>query len=616
MARNSVVHLVLFIAVVSVSAIAVGILVTQAGLYSQALEGESEREQASLETDLSIINDPEAGTTYDADSETVTLYVKNVGSRTLEPGDLDVLLDGEYVTATSAVVDGDDWRPGTVLEVTIDLEEPLERGIHRATVNVHGVSDTLEFTHRVVFWLEPDADGVTCDEERCVIDADEVDSLTVTMGTDPTQEDVPVEYAVNDTSVLSLESETGVTDSNGQNETVVVPEADGEASLVVDAGWDRDTLVFEVENATESDSWSQFGFDDRQSGFQRAASGPTTALEATPVYETDDWIVAGPAVSSSTVFVGSTDTKLYAVNRSTETLEWTGETNDEIRSTPAFDADSVYIGSTDGSVYAFDRGNGSEQWERPLDGEIQYSSVTLSANHLYAGTDNGTVYALDTDTGDVDWQFTEPTSAIDTSPAVVGDTVYVAAFDGQVYALDRDTGDERWSVDVAPGDHVVDGALAADDETVFVGTDDRVDAGRLHALDRETGNEKWGPVDMGRLIGSPAIADGTVFVGDYNHTAAAFDAETGDLEWSYSDDSADGEPDFAASPAVADGYIYFVDKDDGQLDSYLYVLDTETGDLESRTFLFDAPTIASPAVVDGALYVGGETNELYVVQSS
>ena len=253
MARNSVVHLVLFIAVVSVSAIAVGLLVTQAGLYSQALEGESEREQATLETDLSIINDPEAGTTYDADTETVTLYVKNVGSRTLEPGDLDVLLDGEYVTASSAVVDGDEWRPGSVLEVTIDLEEPLERGTHRAMVTAHGVSATLEFTHRVVFWLEPDADGVSCDGERCVIDADEVDSLPVTMGTDPTQEDTPVAYAVNDTSVLTLESDTGVTDDNGRNETVVVHEGNGEASLVVDAGLDRDDLLLEVTNASEDE---------------------------------------------------------------------------------------------------------------------------------------------------------------------------------------------------------------------------------------------------------------------------------------------------------------------------------------------------------------------------
>ncbi|MFP9190100.1 flagellin [Natronosalvus vescus] len=47
MARISITHLILFLAVVSAATIAAGVLVTEAGLYAQAIDDENEREQAA-----------------------------------------------------------------------------------------------------------------------------------------------------------------------------------------------------------------------------------------------------------------------------------------------------------------------------------------------------------------------------------------------------------------------------------------------------------------------------------------------------------------------------------------------------------------------------------------
>ncbi|MCU4743912.1 LamG-like jellyroll fold domain-containing protein [Natronoglomus mannanivorans] len=139
-------QLILFIAVVSVTTLFVGALVVEVGLYSQAIGDEGERAGAAIDAEITIVNDPDAGGTYDEDTETVTLYVKNVGGSTLEPADLDVLLDGEYVTSTAKTVrDGDHWRPGRVLEITIDRS--LERGWHRVLVSVGGVQETLSFEY-------------------------------------------------------------------------------------------------------------------------------------------------------------------------------------------------------------------------------------------------------------------------------------------------------------------------------------------------------------------------------------------------------------------------------------------------------------------------------------
>lgn len=146
MVRDSVTQLILFIAVVSVATLLAGTMVVEVGLYAQSIGDDGDRAATAIDADVTIVNDPESGATYDEGTETVTLYVKNVGGSTLEPADLDVLLDGEYVTPTAKTVrDGNHWRPGRVLEVTID--RPLERGSHRALVDVDDVQATLSFEY-------------------------------------------------------------------------------------------------------------------------------------------------------------------------------------------------------------------------------------------------------------------------------------------------------------------------------------------------------------------------------------------------------------------------------------------------------------------------------------
>ncbi|GAB3036994.1 archaellum stator protein ArlG [Natronobiforma cellulositropha] len=144
MARTSVTHLILFIAVVSATMLFVGSLTSEVGHYAGSVERESDRIVAEIDADILLVNDPEASGTYDQGSETTTLYVKNVGGSTLEADDLDVLLDGSYVEPASATVLGDDyWRTGRVLEVTVD--GALADGDHRAMVRIHGAVDVLEF---------------------------------------------------------------------------------------------------------------------------------------------------------------------------------------------------------------------------------------------------------------------------------------------------------------------------------------------------------------------------------------------------------------------------------------------------------------------------------------
>jgi outer membrane protein assembly factor BamB len=63
---------------------------------------------------------------------------------------------------------------------------------------------------------------------------------------------------------------------------------------------------------------------------------------------------SSPAIGSDgTVYVGSGDKKLYAINGKTGGKLWEFETGDEVYSSPAIGSDgTVYVGSADKKLYA------------------------------------------------------------------------------------------------------------------------------------------------------------------------------------------------------------------------------------------------------------------------
>ena len=256
MVRVAIGHVILFIAIVGASALLVGVVVTQTALYSQAVDGESERDAATIDAEIEFISDPEAGAIYDEEDETVTLYVKNVGGDTLEPDAVSVLLDGEYTGEidTSVIgpgVDVDGWRVGSTAQFV--LEESLNPGDHRAVVEVDGARDVLEFEHRIAFWLEPeDEDGVeACENGACTVDLNESESVELTMVTEEPQDDELVEYAVNNTEIATVDPDEGVTDADGENSTTLDLHEEGDVSVELDTGWADDELVIRVIDSSE-----------------------------------------------------------------------------------------------------------------------------------------------------------------------------------------------------------------------------------------------------------------------------------------------------------------------------------------------------------------------------
>jgi outer membrane protein assembly factor BamB len=105
------------------------------------------------------------------------------------------------------------------------------------------------------------------------------------------------------------------------------------------------------------------------------------------------WVSA--AVTSETAYIPCDDNSLYAVNLADGALEWSFETDDSLRSAPIAVGETIYVGSTDENLYAIDQ-SGTEQWRFQTEGKAGspvYADGTLFVGSGYDDT-TGALYAL------------------------------------------------------------------------------------------------------------------------------------------------------------------------------------------------------------------------------
>jgi flagellar protein FlaG len=146
MAEISVPTLILFIASIVIAAGVAGVLIDTVSGISNAVDDRGSDVSKSIKTDAEIISDPEAGV-YNESENTLTLYVKNTGVRTLSTGNstIDLFLDGRYqTTVTLSVVSGSEWTPNAVVELTVSGVS-LSPGDHRVKLIVDSDEETFDF---------------------------------------------------------------------------------------------------------------------------------------------------------------------------------------------------------------------------------------------------------------------------------------------------------------------------------------------------------------------------------------------------------------------------------------------------------------------------------------
>ena len=353
-------------------------------------------------------------------------------------------------------------------------------------------------------------------------------------------------------------------------------------------------------------------------GAGRTSRGDPGARSSTGRVGHGDGVYSRPlwsAHNGGTVFVGSDDSKFYAVDASTGIERWNYSAGGPVYSSPVLSIDglTVFFGSEsqdDIMVSAVDAIDGT--WNRGMwhKGGIMVSSPTLSPDgylgaQLFFGSDDFRLYAMPMDDG-APIRYWTTGAQVYSTPAVSrsGGTVYVGSLDNKIYAWDV-TGPNNPGHNETPkwtfttGDSVVSSpALSVDGATVFVGSCDN----KLYALDAHNGSLQWSYTTGDAVYSSPTVShDGTtVFVGSDDAKLYALDARNGSFIWSFTT----GGPFEGTGPALSpDGETVFVGGSESQ---WLYAVDASNG-IQKWNFSNDVEaTYSSPTVSgDGAyVYVG------------
>jgi outer membrane protein assembly factor BamB len=358
-------------------------------------------------------------------------------------------------------------------------------------------------------------------------------------------------------------------------------------------------------------------------------------------------IAAGPAIANGTVYFGSFDKKLYAVDAATGALRCSFATTGLVLTPPiVVDPDgngpTVYFGDVGptgfddgGDLYAInavDPNNATDcanRWTYSTFGEPAGTQpkAGIWAPPAFAKDVNGrpliivgssspddAVYAFDARTGARVWRFqTEAYSDTDvgagatiSAPGANGladGAAYVAGKDNIFYALNLRTGTQIWQFRIRDDSPGVEGEARStavlDGRTLYVG----YGAG-LYAIDAVTGAKVWRSQDAGattaEIIAAPAElgpAGSTVLLaGDRAGVFNAFKASTGQRVWSYKTGKV-----IYGSAAIYNGTAY-VPSADGYL--YAFRIGGATAGLPNTviTTPADNAQLANP---NGNQYVGG-----------
>ncbi|MGA2350904.1 MAG: PQQ-binding-like beta-propeller repeat protein [Terracidiphilus sp.] len=254
-------------------------------------------------------------------------------------------------------------------------------------------------------------------------------------------------------------------------------------------------------------------------------------------------------------------------------------------------------------------------WEFKTGGRV-FSSPVVANGIVYVGSNDHFLHAIDAGNGREVWKF-QTEANVNSSPAVANGAVYFLSLDGSAYSLDAHTGKQLWRFKtggesrlnmagiygIAPSREVVPdvwdfflSSPAVDGGTVYFGSGDH----NIYALDALTGSLLW-KVQAGDVVhSSPAIANGVLYIGCWDGVMVALNAKTGQPIWNFATgvDATHFMQGIPGSAAIADGIVVF-----GSRDNNIYALDAKSGKELWRQGNSGSWVIASPAIIDGVVYI-------------
>ena len=302
---------------------------------------------------------------------------------------------------------------------------------------------------------------------------------------------------------------------------------------------------------------------------------------------------SSPTIAGGVAFIGSADGRFYALDANTGREKWSFAAGSAISSSAAVAAGRAFFASRDGTFYALNTSDGALLWKRSLgadlprayehesgehppthDFDFYVSSAAIAGDMVVVGGGDGGVHAYGVTSGEPRWTF-RTGGRIRSSPAINGGVVYVGSYDGSVYALNVRTGALVWRYDTAG---------------------------------RSLNSAEFG-FDRKSILSSPAVADGTVYIGSRDAHLYAIDAAKGTLRWSYNYEN-DDMTWAISSPAVRGGVVYM----GAAGGEFVHALSAADGH-ELWRLKTPGRVWASPAVAGSEFYCADESGRFFALDA-
>ncbi len=289
---------------------------------------------------------------------------------------------------------------------------------------------------------------------------------------------------------------------------------------------------------------------------------------------------SGGSISDNTLFVGTREGRLVAINLADESRLWT-EPLKKVGQTGLFGCSPIMGGGC---------GSGSA-------GVAIYGTPVVYGELVYIAGYNGKIYAYNTTSLALRWVYPRESNLNPFVGGIVisGDRLYIGGEDGKVYALDAATGDPVWEFQT---DDKIWGTPTLYDGKLFIGSFDK----KLYALDAADGSKEWEFLTEGSIIATPLVYNDVVYIGSFDRNLYAVNVSNGSLKWQFMANNW-----FWAEPVVVNDVIYAP-----CLDNYVYTIKEENG-AKIDEYELGGPVSSRPVVVNDSVIVATTKGVVYSI---
>ncbi|HVZ65361.1 MAG TPA: PQQ-binding-like beta-propeller repeat protein [Lacunisphaera sp.] len=305
-------------------------------------------------------------------------------------------------------------------------------------------------------------------------------------------------------------------------------------------------------------------------------------------------ILGGALATDDAVYFACDDGRLHKLNRADGKEVWRYELGDAqvprvlpdpnrdepdnydfAGPTPVLVDSTLYVGSGDGSLHAVDAASGRRAWRIETRGKLR-TTVAVSGANLAVGSDGGMISLVERATGKEVWHFDAKFPATG-APAIIGGRLVIGTRGSALYGINLATGARDWHIGFW-GSWVESCAVEGSDGLGYIGASD---LRRITCFDPKDGRIVWRTDVFGAPWGRPVVTakfvyDGTADYTPYNirHVGGvvAVERATGRLAWRWPLPHPPGTycSGFAASPVLGDGLLVI-----GGMDGTLYAFPAE-----------------------------------------